>query len=259
MISPHRFLLLCLLELSATSLRAQLGVTLAVAEKNFGPATAAMANKPATMARTFRPAGMIVEADFAGDHVGRITYRRPAKFSEEEIQQLLDANADLRTWQADSDLFNPVRASTGVRAWRRSDRGGATLSRHGERDTAQDVFVFTDGAFTAAKLKLVATPKTGPVVITDHTLTWLGYDGTGDTAAARFIFNREDLGAGAKGRASLKERIAALPAKSVVKVVPYYGGPADNTTRKPPLDLAELRAFAETKHVVVAVVQGRKG
>ncbi len=257
MILPRCYILLSVLWLAAIPLRAQLGVPLALAEKNYGPATTATASKPATMARTFRFGGMTIEAEFAGDHIGRITYRRPAKFSDEEIQELLDASADLRTWQAEADLFNPVRASTGVRAWRRSDRGGATLSRQGEGDAALDVFVLTDGAFTIAKLKLVATPKTGPVVITDHTLTWLGYDGTGDTAAARFIFDREDIGAGAKGLATLKERIAALPPKSVVKVVPYYGDPGASLKRKPPLDLAELRAFAATKQIVLTVAQGR--
>ena len=257
MIVPRCFLLLSVLWLAAIPLLAQLGVPLAVAEKNYGPATAATANKPATMARTFRSAGMTIEAEFAGDHIGRITYRRPAKFSDEEIQQLLDANADLRTWQADADLFNPVRASSGVRSWRRSDRGGATLSRQGEGEAAQDVFVLTDGAFTAAKLKLVSTPKTGPVVITDHTLTWLGYDGTGDTSVARLIFDREDLGTGAKALAELKTRIAALPAKSLIKIVPYYGGPGDNTKRKPPLDLTELRAFAEAKQIVLTVAVAR--
>ena len=257
MIFPRCFVVLSVPWLAAAPLRAQLGVTLTVAEKNYGASTATTVNKPATIARAFRSAGMNIEAEFVGDHIGRITYRRPEKFSDEEIQQLLDANADLRTWQADADLFNPVRASTGVRAWKRSDRGSATLSRQGEGDTAQDVFVLTDGAFTTANLKLKAAPKTGPAVITDHTLTWLGYDGTGETSAARLIFDREDLGTGKKGLAELKARIAALPAKSVIKVMPYYGGPGDNTKRKPPLDLTELRAFAEGKQIVLTVAPGR--
>ena len=152
MIFPRCFVVLSVPWLAAAPLRAQLGVTLTVAEKNYGASTATTVNKPATIARAFRSAGMAIEAEFVGDHVGRNTYRRPEKFSDEEIQQLLDANADLRTWQADADLFNPVRASTGVRAWKRSDRGSATLSRQGEGDTAQDVFVLTDGAFTTANL-----------------------------------------------------------------------------------------------------------
>ena len=254
MMSARLALLFCL---AIAPLRAQLGATLAEATRKYGAATESAAVAPATLAGKFQTPSGAVEAEFIGDIVRRITYRRAEKFTDEEIEQLLAANADLRTWQADSDRFNPARATTGVRAWRRSDRGTATLSRQGEGAAAQDVFVFTDGAFLAASLRLNAATKTGPAAATEHTLTWIGYDGTGDTSVARLIFNREDLGSGSKGLAALKERIAALPAKSVVKVVPYYGGPGGNIKRTPPIDLAELRALATARQITFTMPQAR--
>ena len=247
-------LVLCL---AAAPLHAQLGATLVEATKKLGPATEAPATAPATMAGKFQTASGAVEAEFIGDVVRRITYRRAEKFTDEEIEQLLAANADLRTWQSDSNRFNPARTTTGVRSWRRSDRGTATLSRQGEGTAAQDVFVLTDGAFITASLRLTSATKTGQAAATDNVLTWIGYDGTGDTSVARLIFNREDLGSGAKGLAALKERIAALPPKSVIKVVPYYGEPAGRVKRTPPIDLAELSALAAKRQITLALPQGK--
>lgn len=253
----RRLPLLCILWLAVSPLPAQLGTTFAEVVKNYGAAAESAAVAPATMAGTIRSAFGAIEVEFIGDHIRRITYRRAEKFTEDEIPQLLAANADLRTWQADSDPFNPGRAKTGIRGWRRSDRGRATLSRQGEGAAAQDVFVFTDSAFIAASLKLNAATKTGPAAATDHTLTWIGYSGTGDTSVARLIFDREDLGTGAKGLAALKARLAALPAKSVVKVVPYYGDPGGNVKRTPPIDLAELRALAAARQITLALPQAK--
>ena len=239
---------------------ARLGDTLAGATARYGAATERPAAPPATLARSFIAKDLVVEADFIHDAIHRISYRRPRAFTEEEIQKILAENAGAYAWIAESSHLNPVRDAAGHRSWLRSDRGSATLTRRTEGEKISETLVLTDAAWLMANLKLKLEPSTAaptppatpptaapaPATNPAHSLSWTNYDGVHEPASAHLVLDNQDLGSGASGLVELKRQLASLPAKTQVKVVPYYGDPGGATPRQPPVDLAELRAYCET-------------
>lgn len=105
-----------------------------------------------------------------------------------------------------------------------------------------------------------ATPASdipAPAAMPAHALTWTNYDGVSNPAAAHLVLDGQDLGSGDAGLAALKQRLATLPAKAQVKIIPYYGDPGGATPRHPPLDLAELRTYCEAHELSLLIPQSQ--
>jgi hypothetical protein len=270
----------------AASAQAHLGDTLAAATQCYGPATERCAKLPATLARGFAVGELTIEADFIHDTVHRVTYRRARAFTDEEIQKLLADNAGAYSWMAQSNRLNPLRDAIGQRVWLRSDRGSASLTRQTDDKIVSETLVLTDAVWLMANLKLRLADKPAttsaaiaPATVTPtpavsaatapstvaptpaaspaHALTWTGYDGVGDPAAAHLVLDGQDLGGGAEGLAALKCHLAGLPAKAQVKIIPYYGDPGSGTPRHPPLNLAELRTFCDAHDLSLLIPQSQ--
>ncbi len=265
-----RFLVSALGLALAASSRAHLGATLAEATARYGAAVELKSKPPATSEHRFTIADLTIAADFINDTVHRLTYRRPRAFTEEEIQKLLAENAGTHSWLAETDQLNPARAALGSRVWRRSDRGGAILNRHTEGATVAETLILTDATWLMANLELksapkpavpatpalvVITPAPAPVTIPAHALTWTGYDGVHNPAAAHLVLDGQDLGSGGAGLDALQQRLAALPAKASVKIIPYYGDPGGAALKHPPFNLAALRLYCEAHDLTLLVPQ----
>jgi len=83
-----------------------------------------------------------------------------------------------------------------------------------------------------------------------HRLDWRGYDGTGDPATARFLFDGEEAGTGPGGFAEVRRRIEALPRGSHLMVIPYYGDPG-GSRRRYPFELEAVLQHAERSGIRV--------
>lgn len=93
-------------------------------------------------------------------------------------------------------------------------------------------------------------------VLSEHHLTWRGYDGSGDAATAQYLLDDVDLGRGPAGVNAVRERLKALPAGSRVLIVPYYGDPGSGRAKKYPFDLNALVREAAQGGVALSAAQG---
>lgn len=262
----------------AVSVHARLGDTLAEATARYGAAKELKSKLPATSSQGFTAGERAIEADFINGAVHRVTYRLPRAFTTEEIQKLLAENTGTYSWLEEHSPLNPVRDAVGPRAWRRSDRGSAFLTRQTKGEALSESLVLTDATWLMANLKLKSAPKPAAppasAAITPaapapapaspasaatpiHSLSWTDYDGVTNPAAAHLVLDGQDLGSGAEVLAALKQRLAALPAKSQVKITPYYGDPGGAALKHPPFNLAELRTYCEARELTLLVPQSQ--
>lgn len=80
---------------------------------------------------------------------------------------------------------------------------------------------------------------------TVHKLTWHEYRGYGNKENAIYLLDGFILGKGSEGLSTLKYIITRMPAKSIVKIVPYYGDPGGEMRLEYPFDLSDLYKYFE--------------
>ncbi len=89
-----------------------------------------------------------------------------------------------------------------------------------------------------------------------HRIDWRGYDGTGDPATARFLFDGEEIGVGASGFTEVRRRIEAMPRGSHLVVIPYYGDPG-GAKRQYPFELETVLQHAQRAGIQVERPEAR--